>query len=129
MNQVIRFRSKELDLSVEPTNPINAIPGAVVLQWLQAQPELAQLSEPSPEDWGWYSHLDHAGRTYMVGACIYPEPSGEHECLIQFEKHRTMLERISGRAKIEAHDPVVASVLSAVQRLAVPGSVAVEHGP
>jgi hypothetical protein len=129
MNQVIRFRSKELDLSVEPANPINPIPGAVVLQWLQAQPELAELSEPSPEDWGWYSHLDHAGRTYMVGACIYAASSGEHECLVQFEKHRTMLERLLGRCKMDAHDAVVAAVLTAVQRLAVRGSVAVEHGP
>ena len=129
MNRIIRFRSRALDLSREPENPINPIAGAVLLQWLQGQPELAGLSDPSPEDWGWYSHVDVSGRSYMVGACIYPDASGEHEYLIQFQKQRTLLEQLTGRAKIGAHDPVVARVLSAVQRLGEEGSVAVEHGP
>ena len=128
MNQVIRFRSSALDVSDEPKNPINPIPGAALLRWLKAQPELAGLSDPSPEDWGWYSHIESSGRAYMVGACIYPEPTGEHECLVQFEKQRSLVERLTGRAKMDAHDPVVVKILSAVQRLAIPGSVAVEHG-
>ena len=59
MARVIRFMTDKFDVSKEPPNPINPIPGQSLLVRLRAQTQArTQLSEPDAEDWGWYSFAD-----------------------------------------------------------------------
>lgn len=106
MHPVIHFRSRLFDTSLEPDNPINPIRGRSVLEWFRAR--VAQdlsMSAPDAEDWGWYSHVDWQGRTYMVGACANEHPDGNHEWIVQFDKSRSLKERVLGRAGMTADDP------------------------
>lgn len=106
MHPVIRFNSSRFDLSLEPENPINPIRGISLLHWLKEQlPAELSMTEPEAEDWGWYSCVIWEGRTYLIGACAYNEPDGNHEWVLQFEKHRSLKERLFGRAKMTQEDP------------------------
>jgi hypothetical protein len=97
MHPVIHFQSRLFDVSGEPENSINPIPGSSLLEWLRSRAlsDLA-MSAPVAEDWGWYSHLDWQGRSYMVGACAHENPDGNHEWILQIEKSRPFKERTFG---------------------------------
>lgn len=106
MHPVIRFNSKMFDVSIEPENPINPIRGSSLLAWLRERmPQGSAMSEPAAEDWGWYSHLDWHGRTYLIGSSANEEPDGDHEWVLQIEKSRSLRERLLGRAKMTDSDP------------------------
>ena len=106
MHPVIHFQSRLFDVSREPENPINPIRGTSLLEWLLARvpPNLA-MSAPEAEDWGWYSHIDCQGRTYMVGSCVHENPDGNHEWVLQIDKSRSIKERLLGQGKMSADDP------------------------
>jgi hypothetical protein len=106
MNPVIHFQSRLFDVSKEPVNPINPIRGASLLDWFHANAVANfEMTAPESEDWGWYSSVDWEGRTYMIGACAHENPDGNHEWILQFEKSRTVKERLLGQAKLSAEDP------------------------
>lgn len=111
MHPVLHFNSRLFDLATERENPINPIPGVSLLEWLRANlPPPLDLSEPDAEDWGWYSHLDFAGRTYLVGACAHEDASGagNHEWVLQVDKLRSWREKLLGRETMAADDPCFA---------------------
>jgi hypothetical protein len=113
MDPVIRFRSRLFDITKEPENPYNPIRGTSILQWLRVRlPDGVSASEVEPEDWGWYFDANWAGRTYMVGAFADEVPGGEAEWAIQFEKSRTLMEKLLGRERLRKGDPVVEFVLA-----------------
>jgi hypothetical protein len=106
MHPVIHFQSRLFDVSGEPQNPINPIRGTSLLEWLRTRlPANLAMSAPEAEDWGWYSHVDWHGRNYMVGACANENPNGNHEWILQFDKSRSVQERLLGQAKMSADDP------------------------
>jgi hypothetical protein len=86
-------------------NPINPIPGESLLLWLRerARPDV-EVSEPAAEDWGWYSSVEWKGRSYMLGSSASEDDSGDRELILQIEKHRSVKEKLLGRAKMSKDD-------------------------
>jgi len=105
MTHVIRFRTARFVISKERPNPINPIPGESLLLWLreQTRPDVA-VSEPDAEDWGWYSSVEWEGRSYMLGSSASEDDSGDREWILQIEKHRSVTEKLLGRAKMGKDD-------------------------
>ncbi|KAB7765910.1 MULTISPECIES: hypothetical protein [unclassified Xanthomonas] len=109
MHPVIHFRSRLLEVSAEPENPINPIRGSSLLDWLRVRVGDAMvLSEPDPEDWGWASEAECQGRTYLVGAYAEEEVDGNHTWMLQIEKERSVWERLLGRHAMRDDDPCFA---------------------
>ena len=109
MHPVIHFRSALFDVSREPENPINPIRGVSLLEWLRKRvPADLEMSTPEPEDWGWFSSVAWKGRSYMVGASVNESADGNHEWVLQFEKLRSLKERLLGQGKFSSDDPCFA---------------------
>ena len=108
MAAVIRFKTRMFDLTKERPNPINPIHGESLLIWLaERTKENLSISSPDAEDWGWYSHVDWHGRSYMLGACAYDEEDGLNEWVLQIEKQRTAMERLRGKETMAPEDECV----------------------
>lgn len=106
MHPTIHFQSRLFDLSQEPANPINPIAGVSVLDWLRARlPADMAMSGSEAEDWGWYCTVNWQGRSYLIGASAHEDADGNHEWIVQIEKHRSLKERLLGRAKLDTADP------------------------
>lgn len=104
---VLRFRTARFDTTRERPNPTNPIFGESLLLWLRARLAPAHpMPAPEPEDWGWYSDLTWDGRAYLIGASSEgPEEDGLCEWVLQVEKKRSAMEKLTGRAKMDAADP------------------------
>ncbi len=113
MHPVIHFKSRIFDIAAEPENPINPIPGTSLLDWLRRR--IPEISEPEPEDWGWYSDLSLHGRNYLVGSCAHESPDGNHEWVLQIDKSRTVKEKLFGQAKMTVADPCFALIQKLLQ--------------
>jgi hypothetical protein len=130
MHPVIRFNSNRFNLSLEPENPINPIRGVSLLHWLKEQlPAHLSMTEPDAEDWGWYSFVVWEGRTYLIGSCAYDEPDGNHEWVLQFEKHRSFKEKLLGRAKMTQEDPCFQFIKDLIYREPSFTHVSIEYDP
>ena len=103
MHPVIHFQSRIFDLTAELENPINPIPGSSLLDWLRQH--VPAMSDPSPEDWGWYSELSLDGRDYLIGSCAHESQDGDHEWVLQIDKARSLREKLFGQAKMTTADP------------------------
>jgi hypothetical protein len=125
---IIRFNSKLFDTSIEPLNPINPIKGSSLLEWFRTRvsPDLA-MSPPDTEDWGWYSHVNWQGRSYMIGSCAHESPDGNHEWIIQVDKSRSLKERLLGQAKMDEKDPCFLYFKDLVTQESAFTNISVEH--
>jgi hypothetical protein len=110
MAHVITFTTSRFDVTKETPNPNNPIAGHSALTWLRAELEKVQYrtTEPDAEDWGWYIDVHGPDAAYMVGASADAEgPSGgDVEWTIQVHKHRSAKDKILGRNKMAADDPL-----------------------
>lgn len=110
MAHVFTFKTSRFDVTRETPNPINPIAGHSVLTWLRAELEKAQYrtSEPDAEDWGWYIDVRAHDAAYMVGASGDAEGpgGGDVEWTVQVHKHRSAKDKILGRNKMAADDPL-----------------------
>ena len=105
MAYVIRFNTRMFDISKERPNPINPIPGESLLLWLRERARAdVTLSAPDAEDWGWYCSVAWKGRSYMLGSSASDDDDDDREWILQIEKHRTVTEKLLGRAKMEKDD-------------------------
>lgn len=105
MHPVISFRSAKFDISQEPENPFNPIPGQSLLRWLkETVADTVELDEPDAEDWGWYSTLSWNGRAYLLGAMAAEREDGDWDWVFQVDKRRTLMEKLLGRGKMTAAD-------------------------
>lgn len=107
MEPAIHFHTRLFDVSLEPENPINAIRGHSLLEWLRTRvPAHLDMTDADAEDWGWYAHVSWEGRTYMVGVAANEGEDGKHEWVLSLTKHRSLKERVLGKAKMAgASDP------------------------
>ena len=105
MTHIIRFMTAKFDVSKERPNPIIPIPGESLLLWLRerARPDVA-VSEPYAEDWGWYSYVEWKGRRNMLSSSASEDYNGDREWILQIEKHRSVIEKLLGRAKMSKDD-------------------------
>jgi hypothetical protein len=117
-------------VSREPENPINPIRGTSLLEWLRERvPANLAMSAPAAEDWGWYSHVDWQGRSYMIGSCVHESPDGNHECVLQIDKSRSVKERLFGQGKMSVDDPCFTFFHNLIIQERAFTDVSVESGP
>lgn len=106
MEPAIHFHTRLFDVSLEPENPINPIRGHSLLEWLRERvPAQLDMTDPDAEDWGWYAHVNWEVRTYMVGAAANESEDGNHEWVLSLTKHRSLKERVLGKARMLGDDP------------------------
>jgi hypothetical protein len=114
MAHVINFKTSRFDVTKETPNPNNPIAGESMLTWLRGELEKAQYraTVPDAEDWGWYVDVRGSDASYLVGASADAEgPSGGNiEWTIQVHKHRSAKDKILGRNKMAADDPLTALI-------------------
>lgn len=106
---VVTFRTARFDLLTETPNPINPLAGQSVLLWLREEIVKSGyfVTEPETEDWGWYIDVRGAGTSYMVGASAdATDPTPPIDWSIQVHKHRSLKEKMLGRNKLGADDPL-----------------------
>ena len=113
MAHVISFRTARFDTSMETADPINPIGGQGVLTWLRE--ELANASyrctDPDAEDWGWYIDVEGHGAAYLVGASADADAEGmDRDWTIQVHKNRSFREKLLGRNRMPADDPLSALI-------------------
>ena len=131
MARVLRFHTAHFDVTKERPNPVNPIPGESLLLWLieQADPAV-KISRPAAEDWGWYSYAEWKGRKYLLGASAYDEEEdGQREWVLQIDKHRSVKEKILGRAKMSQDDECAQYFRDLLERQASFRGVSVDPEP
>jgi len=130
MAHVISFTTARFDVSKETPNPTNPIAGQSVLNWLREALGKAenQSTEPDTEDWGWYMDVRSAGSVYLVGASADATDSGpDIEWTVQVHKHRTLADKLLGKNKMAADDPLSAQIESIIRADATFKDIAVER--
>jgi hypothetical protein len=117
MTSVVRFNTSKFNVAAEKPNPINPIAGQSLLLWLHeaALPRI-DVTEPEPEDWGWYSFATWDGRTYTLGSSASEEQNGKHEWVLQVVKQRTLVEKVLGRDRMQKDDGLASFVLQLLQQ-------------
>jgi hypothetical protein len=113
MAHLITFTTARFDPASEPANPINPIAGQSVLLWLRDGLAKAgyRTTEPDTEDWGWYFDVADAQGSYLVGASGDGNSDGpEIEWVIQVDRHRSLMDRLLGRNRLTADDPLLACI-------------------
>lgn len=115
MAHLIEFKTAKFDPSKEPPNRINPIAGQSVLVWLR-ETALPSATEPDYEDWGWYMEVELGGTSYLIGSICYEPAEGvigpERDWLVQIHKSRSLLNRLLGKNKLEAGDPLVQKIIT-----------------
>jgi hypothetical protein len=113
MAHILSFRTRKFDVTAETPNPTNPIAGQSVLRWLRAELSTAgyTAAEPDTEDWGWYIDVTSNDGSYLVGASADADGSTpDVEWVIQVHRHRSMSDKLFGRNKMVADDPLVALI-------------------
>jgi len=110
----ITFQSSKFDVASETPNPINPIYGQSLLLWLRGKIGAPyNVSEPAPEDWGWYVDVTGSGTTYLVGASADPdEGNASLEWHLQIHKHRSFKDNLTGANKLTSDDALTARIAS-----------------
>lgn len=133
MAHVISFRTSRFDANKERPNPFNPIAGESVLVWIRDNvlTEEGESTEPDAEDWGWYMDVTLADSAYLVGASGQFELKDASavsplEWLVQVEKARSFLDKLLGRNKMQADDPLVSKLVDALRSDAAFSDIAVE---
>ncbi len=102
MHFIIRFKTDKFDVTKESENPINPIFGQSLLLWLKGiLSEKFEFDEPDAEDWGWYTYISWAGRSYMLGVSTEGD---SNEWVFQVDKLRTFKEKLFGKEKMTKED-------------------------
>ena len=118
MANLVSFRTAKFDVRAEAPNLINPIAGQSALNWLRIEIAKARYTttEPDTEDWGWYIDVQGEGGSYLVGASADAESSTpDVEWIIQVHKHRSLKDKILGRNKMAADDPLVVLIEALVR--------------
>lgn len=118
MAHIIYFTTDRFDVSKETPNSINPIAGQSVLNWLREELAKAQYhsTEPDTEDWGWYMDVEGGSDSYLVGASAdAQDPCLDTDWVVQVHKNRSLKEKLLGRNKMTAEDPLFTLIESIVR--------------
>ena len=75
------------------------------------------MTEPDTEDWGWYVCVEGADASYLVGASAdAAEPTPTVEWIVHVHEDRSMKDKVLGRHKMAADDPLFALIEQIVRR-------------
>ena len=105
MHYSIRFETSKFDVTREDESPVNPVWGKSLLLWLKD--ELSgqmRLADPDLEDWGWITTVEWNGRSYQLGASAMEAGSNCYEWVFQVDKHRSIQEKLSGKARMTRND-------------------------
>ena len=111
MAQLLTFSTSSFDVTLETPNPFNPIAGQSVLSWIREKLTGTPFTATSPEaeDWGWYMDVSGNGATYLVGASGEPDSTtSDVDWTVQIHKHRTVLEKLTGRNILTDDDALLA---------------------
>lgn len=114
----IEFDSRKFDLSLEPENPINPIPGHSFLAWLKPELERRgfEIDGIDTEDWGWYIQVGAPSGRYIVGASATPDKSDRPLMWwVSLTRSRSFREWITGQGRLTPADPFLATVVEIVK--------------
>ena len=118
MAHLIEFKTDRFDPAREPPNPVNPIPGYSILAWLREH-VLPGATEPDHEDWGWYIEVEWEGSRYLVGAICHEAEDGasgpERDWALQIHRHRSVMDKMLGRNRLQPDDPLVKRVVGALR--------------
>ena len=113
MAHLITFATDKFEISKEEPNDINPIAGQGLLKWLGAKLSSAEYkaTEPATEDWGWYIDVEGNTGAYLVGASGEPDrPAADVDWTVQIHKNRSLKDKITGKNKQAADDPLTALI-------------------
>jgi hypothetical protein len=112
MTQLITFDSEAWGVASETANPINPIAGQGLLSWLREQLVAAgyEATDPEPEDWGWYLVAKRGDASYLIGASSDVATAMPREWTVQIHRQRSLSDRLLGRNKLQAGDPLMSAV-------------------
>lgn len=119
----ILFKTDRFNLSVTKPHFIN--PGCFgedLAEWLQARfiHENVMAGSPGQEDWGWYLRAKRGERAYflaMSGNADHEDsPTNRGQWRIIVDKRRSSWERLSGAAKIDDDDSMVATIREILEK-------------
>ena len=133
MHYIVTFESDRFDLKGEDPNPINPIQGQSIGRWIAPLLESngVETTEIAPEDWGWYLEARIGDRWYLVGFVGFPadeEPVGDvPELIIQVQKHRSFVERLTFKERMDESDRLLLLVVELVRALQDVRNVQVER--
>lgn len=128
MVPLITFTSTRFDWRNETPNPINPIAGQGPLLWLvEALAPAVAMSAPAPEDWGWYSDVRCEGQGYLLG-CAFVGDSEHDEWMLQLHKQRSLVDKLLGRGRMTAEDPLLLRLLEVLRAQPDMCDVVVESG-
>jgi hypothetical protein len=116
---LIHFGSRKFDITKEPENDINPIPGQSFLAWLRPRlEELGYMVEgPDTEDWGWYLEVQDAHARHMVGASAIPDdPVAWTVQVRRWRRVREWLFRTASPPQLD--DPLVQTIFRFVCQIA-----------
>jgi hypothetical protein len=128
MKVMITFSSDKFDVTQEPPNRYNPIPGHSFLAWLG--PWLArggyQVEGPGNEDWGWYLEVRGPSGKYVVGSSATPDRGKVVDWIVQVWRSRSLRERLRGAGRIGTGDPLVLLIERLVREEAGATDIGVE---
>jgi len=131
MAHLFTFGSRQFRQADERPNPINPIAGEGVLKWLAGQLSLQGYGcdPPDAEDWGWYTSVTTAGRTYLLGASGDWSPSDTPtEWIVQLELNRSLWNKVVGGNRMQSSDGVSAAIELILRNNAEVINLAVDRG-
>ena len=106
--KLITFYTKKFDVVNESKNPINPIYGQSLLKWLKEKLDGEfEISEPEPEDWGWYTVIIWKDIKYMVGSFAEKESDNLYYWQLMIEKLGGKKEKISNKTEITTNGELV----------------------
>jgi hypothetical protein len=106
MTHLVTFTSSQFDVAAETPNPINPIAGESVLKWLRERllGDGYEITEPEPEDWGWFIYVKKHEMTYLIGASSDVDESDPREWIIQIHRQRSLKDKLLGQNKLVESD-------------------------
>src|SRR5688500_11183553 len=106
MTHLVTFTSSQFDVAAETPNPINPIAGESVLKWLRERllGDGYEITEPEPEDWGWFIYVNRGEVTYLIGASSDVDESDPREWIIQIHRQRSLKDKLLGQNKLVEGD-------------------------
>lgn len=111
MYYLISFKTKWFDISNEEENLINPIKGKSIGDWITELLKNDGIKSTSveAEDWGWYCYATLQEFNYLVGFIALPSDLKNKgpEIIIQINKHRAIIDRLSGKNKMAEQDPLL----------------------
>ena len=95
---------------------VNNLEGHALAAWLQAQFRAAAIdaSDIWPEDHGWDFTIAHQGAKYTCACAREADGPGPAEAQITLHKSRSLLDRLLGRNRLDAADPIAGALRTAL---------------